>query len=144
LLNETQTEQIAEMQTRYETEKTERALENQTALLSLEAARSAKNQLQRNFLAIFLILTLVLAWLVYTRIKYKQQVTLEKLKRDQQELAHRAILETEEKERIRISRELHDGVGQQMAALKLNLGLLSDQLKLDEMQKDKMSDLIAL
>lgn len=54
------------------------------------------------------------------------------------------MLVTEEKERIRISRELHDGVGQQIAALKLNLGLLSDQLQLEDLKQEKMLNLIAL
>ncbi len=54
------------------------------------------------------------------------------------------MLVTEEKERIRISRELHDGVGQQIAALKLNLGLLGDQLQLEDLKQEKMLNLIAL
>lgn len=54
------------------------------------------------------------------------------------------MLVTEEKERIRISRELHDGVGQQIAALKLNLGLLCDQLQLEDLKQEKMLNLIAL
>jgi len=144
LLDIAKSEQMAEMQARYETEKSARALEKQSAELALQLARSAKNQQQRNFLAAILVLALVLSWLTYSRIKYKQQLALEKLKIDQQEIAHRVIIETEEKERIRISRELHDGVGQQMAALKLNLGLLSDQLTLNSLQQEKMTDLIAL
>jgi len=60
--------------------KTERAIEKQSALLTLEAARRANNQLQRNFLATFLLLTFLRAWMNYGRIKYKQKASFEKRK----------------------------------------------------------------
>lgn len=144
LLNEGMTEQMAEMQTRYETEKATRELEKQAALFEVEAAKSEQNRQQRNFLAVFLVTLILLGWLFYGRLRYKQQLKIEQVKREQQEAGHRSILETEEKERIRISRELHDGIGQQLAALKLNLGLFSDNILVDSLHREKLNDLVAL
>jgi len=47
---------------------------------------------------------------------------------NQQELRSRAIIEAEEKERTRIAKELHDGIGQQLSAAKLNISGLQASL----------------
>jgi signal transduction histidine kinase len=47
----------------------------------------------------------------------------------QQELRSKAVIEAEEKERIRIARELHDGIGQQLSAAKLNISGLKAAIK---------------
>ena len=46
----------------------------------------------------------------------------------------RYVLESEDKERERISRELHDGLGQYLSAAKLNFGSILDDIKEDEKQ----------
>lgn len=46
----------------------------------------------------------------------------------QQDLATKAILEAEEKERERIAKDLHDGVGQVMSAAKMNLSAFENDI----------------
>jgi len=41
----------------------------------------------------------------------------------------RLLIATQEQERVKLGRDLHDGVGQSMAAVKLQLGILLDKLK---------------
>jgi signal transduction histidine kinase len=56
----------------------------------------------------------------------------------QQELRSRAIIEAEEKERTRIARELHDGIGQQLSAAKLNISGLQASLNTNNNEEKVM------
>jgi len=47
----------------------------------------------------------------------------------QQQLATKAVLEAEEKERQRIAKDLHDSVGQMMSAAKMNLSAFESEIK---------------
>lgn len=56
-----------------------------------------------------------------------------------------AVLDAEEKERHRIAQELHDGIGQMMGALKLNLsGLRSELPNEDPMLSQKLDNIYEL
>jgi len=41
------------------------------------------------------------------------------------------LVETQEQERVKLARDLHDGVGQSMAALKLQLGMIAKKVKVE-------------
>jgi ammonium transporter, Amt family len=41
------------------------------------------------------------------------------------------LVETQEQERVKLARDLHDGVGQSLAALKLQLGMIAQKVKLE-------------
>ena len=56
----------------------------------------------------------------------------------QQELRSKAIIDAEENERKRIARELHDGLGQQLSAVKLNMSSLDSSLELKTDEQRKM------
>jgi signal transduction histidine kinase len=58
----------------------------------------------------------------------------------------KGILRTQEEERAKISRELHDGIGQELTALKMNLDLLSTAVEksLSTENQDRWSDARAL
>lgn len=58
--------------------------------------------------------------------RQKEQLNAERLA--QQELRTKAILEAEEKERVRIAKELHDGLGQQLSAAKMNIASLRSRI----------------
>ena len=107
---------IQELTTRYETEKKD----NQIKVLTLEA--EAKQQWIISIIAIgvavIILLTLIL---VRRNLKLKADMSLA-LKNAQQE-RFRSVVESEEKERKRIARELHDGIGQLLSTTRL---LLSD------------------
>ncbi len=52
-----------------------------------------------------------------------------KSKRKEETLRFRAVLEAEEKERARIAKDLHDGLGQLLSTAKLNISGLEDEIK---------------
>ena len=65
--------------------------------------------------------------------------------RTEQENAARAVLEAEEKERQRIARDLHDGVGQMMSAAKMNLSAFEAEAQLkDPEQQLSLEKIIGL
>ncbi|MDQ3048191.1 MAG: sensor histidine kinase [Bacteroidota bacterium] len=130
IFSEESTKQIAEMQTKYDSEKKEQ--ENQ--LLSkdndVKEALIKQQTTQRNLLIFSLGAIILVSLLLYNRYKLKQKELFQKELIRQQELRSKAIIEAEEKERMRIAQELHDGVGQQLSAVKLNMSSLESSLDL--------------
>lgn len=77
------------------------------------------------FVGTFLVFLLVLAIAIYVLVhqkkvnQFKFKLQLEELKK--QELQFLAIQEGEEKERVRLAQELHDGIGAALSGLKMNI-----------------------
>ncbi len=132
---------LAEMQTLYETEKKE-AENNELKTQNLEKEVAIKSR--NSYLVILSALVAVvvlLSLLFYNRYKSKQEKILAHEVLKQQDQRTRAVIEAEEKERARIARELHDSVGQQLSAVKINLSALEGDL---QNQKTKYELLINL
>lgn len=122
---------INELETRY------RTAENRRRILALQsqnrqAALNSKNErLYSSILAIgCLLLFVILGFAILNarskrklakqkEINYRQQ--LEELERKQQLKITKAMLDGEERERERIARDLHDGLGGMLAGVKINL-----------------------
>jgi two-component system NarL family sensor kinase len=117
---------IAEMQTKYETEKKDIAITKQGWEIK-------RKQTQLLFLLIAIVFILVVGIFGYNRYRLKQKALLSAALLHEQSLRNKAIIEAEEKERIRIARELHDGIGQQLSATKMNLSAFEGAIA----QKDK-------
>lgn len=129
LLNTERTEQLAEMQTKYETEKKEQEIGQLTQDNKISALQLQQRTTQIILLIIAVVFILVVSFLLYNRNKIKQRETLNAELLKQEQLRNRAIIITQENERKRISEELHDGLGQMMSAVKLNVAALEDNLK---------------
>jgi len=129
---------MAEMETAYETEKKEQQINLQKAQIS------KKNYLLAGviLLIVFIKLLVISAWL---RIRLKQKAKFQREIMKQQELATKAVLAAEEKERQRIARDLHDGVGQMMSVAKMNLSAFESDLQfLDKDQQESFEKIINL
>ena len=114
LFNIENSKSIAGMQTKYETEKKERLIEEQKFELS-----------KKNYWIAAILLLLLSGGLLgasyYRRYRLKQDKKLQLAILKEQDLATKSIIEAEENERKRIAGDLHDGVGQLMSAAKMNL-----------------------
>jgi signal transduction histidine kinase len=137
LLNKQNLEIINELEARFETEQKEKILaEQQLQLMSNEKEIEAKRA--QNQLLIFSILLMTMAsvasylWLNQRKKQEVQQVTIK-----EQEKGLQAIFEATENERQRIARELHDGIGQQLAALKMNIDQMATEQDLKSLDKVK-------
>lgn len=121
VLNETNIKAIADMETRYQTEKKEQEI-------ALQQAELSQKNLMIGGVSVAAGLLLLLVYSYYRRQQLKQEKKLQQEIIHQQELASRAVMKAEETERRRIAAELHDGVGQVMSAARMNLEALSADL----------------
>lgn len=117
-------QQLNELETRF---KTKQLHEAQKLAAANARALKKENQLYVLILAILIALIVIVFLLVYVRNQRKKSALL----RYMQQERFAAIVEGEEKERSRIARELHDGVVQELTALKLQLRAI------DSMESEK-------
>lgn len=96
---------------------TKEGLQKQLALQQQEALAKQKKQVLYSLLGGTVLTSLLVLLVVYNRNRKKQA--------DAEALAQRvllqSVLETEEKERTRIAKDLHDGIVQDLTAIKLDI-----------------------
>ncbi len=119
---------LAEMQAKYETGKKELQIQQQKLRIT-----------RQNFFIVIsiglLFLGSLLGYSQYKRYKFKQEAKLKTTLIMQQQLATRAVLEAEEKERQRIAKDLHDTIGQMMSAAKMNLSAFQSEIKFEDTEQ---------
>jgi two-component system, NarL family, sensor kinase len=138
IYNNASTEALAEMETKYETEKKERIIQEQQFNLK-----------KKNYfilaISILLFLGLLLAYFIHARNKIRQEAAMTKAMHEQEIKATAAVMDAEENERQRIAKDLHDGVGQMMSAAKMNLSAFSNEINFsNEEQKISFERIISL
>jgi two-component system NarL family sensor kinase len=140
LLNSEKIRSIAEMQTRYETEKKEQQI---NLLDQQNKTRSA----QRNFfIAGSIVLLLGLFVLGYYYVQRKrlalrnEQIAQEKigsLLKEQEINTYNAMIEGQEEERKRIATDLHDRLGSMLSTVKLLFGSLTEKIDRNQEENEK-------
>ncbi len=143
ILNKDFNDQIVEMETKYQTDKKElenKELKSLNTIKELEIEKQKQGNFIRTIIIISIIILLVLlslAGLAFYRKKQIEQKAIinEEIAR-QKDIRSKAVIEAEEKERIRIAKDLHDGVGQLLSAAKLNLSSLESKLKISDKEQD--------
>ena len=103
---------LADMQLRYETEKKELQLAEQHRQL-----QQSRQVILFLVIIVVLIVLLILVW--RNQVALKQRETLFKHEKDFQTQLTRAVLSSQEEERARTARDLHDGFGQLISAVRL-------------------------
>lgn len=129
ILSEENLETLVSIESRYENER----LANEVLKSQLEKEQS---QTQRNYLLIALIALIIIAMLGYLYFQQNirkrqlqlavQQQEMKDLKNQQQIFAMNAMLEGQEKERARIAKDLHDGLGSLLTSVKHNILKIND------------------
>jgi two-component system, NarL family, sensor kinase len=138
IYTKTKLEQIEELNAKYQTEKKEQQL------LLQEAKIKTKNYLLLGLFGATCLLAFA-GFSFYRKRQTQNKLALQTEVMKQQDIATKAILEAEEKERQRIARDLHDGVGQVMSAAKMNLSAFESELVFkDEQQKLSFEKVISL
>lgn len=118
------------MEARYATEKKEQQLLAQNLKLESQELAIEKQKTEKRVYIIlatlFLVSALALAIVYQQRQKRKNQEILT-LKREQQVKTLESLMEGEEKERLRIAQELHDGINVDLSSIKYKLTSLLEQ-----------------
>jgi two-component system, NarL family, sensor kinase len=117
-------DKTAQYRTLYETEKKER--ENLLKEAQLKNEKQLRKLMLFAFAAVLLLLSLIF-YLLYNRSRYKQKTAAAQLMAEEKLLRLKEVVQAEEKERQRIARELHDGVGHLLSSAKLNLSVIEEQ-----------------
>lgn len=117
-------ENIAEVETKYETAKKDADLLAQR----LELEKSSNRIQSRNGLIISLVVVLGLLAYVFRQRQKRKDQEIDTLKREHKIKTLESLIKGEEKERLRIAKELHDGVNGDLSAIKFKLTpLLQDE-----------------
>jgi two-component system NarL family sensor kinase len=125
LFNIERTKVIQDLQTQYETEK-----KNQT--IALHAATIERNYIIIGGLVItlMLIVSLFITW--RSKNLQRQQAVIQEQKVRLREAQINAVIESQEQERKRFATDLHDGMGQLISALQLNISSLRQPSSFDK------------
>lgn len=146
LLNDQSAKQIAELQIKYETEKKEKEnqlLEQKNRIQQTEIVREKEKRNGQITIVIsaFTFVTFFFM-LLYYRNKLKQKAVMEKEINLQQKFRFKEVIDSEEKERRRIAQELHDGLGQLLSTVKLNISAAENFI--DDSAKEPFNNSLSL
>jgi signal transduction histidine kinase len=154
LLNEKKTEQIAQMKVRYQSEQKEKELLAERAekeSLAKEKALAEIRLYNRNKWMIgisSLSLIIILSGLALTQRKRRKiQAGKDAAIITEREKGIKAVFDAQEEERQRIAKDLHDGVGQQISAVKIHLQglkkLVSEKLPEEKSEIDNIVEMVS-
>ncbi|GAB1450028.1 hypothetical protein MASR2M47_00840 [Draconibacterium sp.] len=126
ILNTENQSSINKLMIEFETEKKERQIVQQ----DLEIAQKTLESRRKTFIIVILIgvivILLLFSFVVYSRIKIRQERRINEERLKMKQLQMNVVLESQESERKRFARDLHDGFGQLITAVKIMLGQMHD------------------
>ncbi|MBO9658056.1 MAG: sensor histidine kinase [Chitinophagaceae bacterium] len=125
VVNQKKNGQLAELNIRYETDKKQQMIQEQKFEIERKNYWLAGG-------AVFLLLAAGVAYLLYRNIQYRRVKKLQEEIFLQKERAAEALFEGEQNERIRIARDLHDSIGQQLSAVKMKLNAMPSAKEVDD------------
>jgi len=108
---------IRDMEVKYETEKKE------TQIATLETENRLLAAQKRLFISLGIVVLLLILAALFLTVQ-KRRLAEQKIKQLEQEkrlIATQAVLDGEVQERTRLARDLHDGLGSMLAAVKVNM-----------------------
>lgn len=132
LFNSEMTASIAQMRTKFETEKKEQEnirlqKENEIQALKITVEKNRKRNIIIGFS--FVVLAFVFLFMRYKLIK---KAEIERKISEEKHLRLIEVIAAEEKERTRVARELHDGLGQILSTARINLAGLEETVQPDD------------
>lgn len=137
------TERISEIETKYQTEKKEAENKQLKIKNQLNNAEITAKTAQQKIMLISFISIIIIVILSTFFILYRRKIKTQKQLQEEEKLRFKAVIKAEEKERIRIAKDLHDGLGQLLSTAKLNVASLEGNVeKEDEFLVKNACDLI--
>lgn len=130
LFQQDKTKLISDYQVRYQTEKKEQQIQSLNQKNKIQQLEIKQRNLGLGIAIGVLLLGGLFAYLLINRGQLKAKAELQTEIIKQQDIASKAVLDAEERERRRIASDLHDGVGQMLSAALMNLNGLFAKLNL--------------
>lgn len=124
LFNLDRSKVIQELQTKYETEKKDRQISDLDKDNALKQATIERNYFSIAGLVVLVLLGVAIFYFWRYRSRQKQLSVLNEQKMRMREAQITAVIDSQEKERRRFASDLHDGMGQLISALQLNIQAL--------------------
>lgn len=128
VFNSEKEETIRELEVEFDVERKRNQIKVLKQEKEIEILASQKRKSIIFILLISLLLIIGFGLFYFINYKNKQKLKHQKVLVSEKEKGLSATIEATENERIRIAKDLHDGVGQQLAALKLQFGGMQKKL----------------
>ncbi len=136
--------EISELKVKYElVEKENQLLAEKEKLIRAESEKKEKDIIisRRNmwlaYMVIFILILIFLIFFVKQKTIQKKEKQTAQLLLEEKNRGLEAMFAAQERERSRIAKDLHDGVGQQLSAIKLAISTLSDDINKKNQAKDE-------
>lgn len=129
-------QQILDVQSQYETDKLEQDLELVKKEKEFTDAKLQNRKTQLLLLISLFFLAIIAGVFLFYRHQQKQKADAAAERIREQEIRMSAVFEAQEEERRRIAKELHDGVGQTITAIRLNYQSLATKAAEKELKSD--------
>ena len=146
ILNEKNLESINALQVKYESEKKDKALINQKLQLRETENQLLKTQSQKRLALGGGIIILFLGLGVWFYFQQRQRLRLQEisnLKSKQEVLKLESLIQGEEKERVRLAQDLHDGINGDLAVIKYKISSL-DPKKFKEKERSTYKEALSM
>ncbi len=146
IVNEQSLKNINTLQIEYETEKKDRELAQQDLQLQKQANDLLRKESQRNLALAgggFLLLFSLGGWLYYQQRQRIKQNEILALQTQQDIVKLEALIQGEEKERVRLAQDLHDGINGDLAVIKYKITTL-DPAGFKEKEKNAYKEAISM
>lgn len=126
VLNEENQASINKLMVQFDTEKKERQIASQKLVIANKTIESRRKSSIIAGLVGLIIILVLLASIIYSRIKIRQERRMNEERVQIQQQRMMAIIESQEHERKRFTADLHDSFGQLISILKINISELAD------------------
>lgn len=130
LLNENHLKQINLLEKQYQSEKKDKEIAEKKIALEhnqLELTNSKNKFILVSISGIILLLILIGLWLFYTQRQKVKNIEISKLEQQRDIEKLQALIEGEEKERIRLAQDLHDGINGDLSSIKFQLSSINSE-----------------
>ncbi|MGF1555864.1 sensor histidine kinase [Paucihalobacter sp.] len=120
-------EKVIDIETKYQSELKDKEIVAQQLIIEQAENELQKKKRQNTLISIVslsLLAVLISLWFLFKQRQKRKDQELLTLKRESQVKTLESLIEGEEKERLRIARELHDGVNGDLSAIKFKLNSL--------------------
>lgn len=127
-INLENTKEVARLQEQFDAVSRDKKIEGLSKENTIQKLTISRRNIIIGIIGAILLISIFIAILLFNQAKLKQKNVLQHEVFHQQDLAMKSVIEAQEKERVRIGNDLHDGIGQMFSAVKMSLSALQSDL----------------